>query len=63
MDEQYMILISTCDDDFLRLWDSHLSKDDADSIVADLQLEVDEFGREVYEQIIICQHTDFNNIR
>lgn len=60
MTEQYMVLVATCEDEFLCVYESHLSKDEAEDLATTLLNEVDEFDNEVYEQVNVCQHGDYN---
>lgn len=60
MTEQYMVVVATRWDNFLCVYDSHLSKEEAEELATTLLNEVDEFGNEIYEQVNICQHSDYN---
>jgi hypothetical protein len=60
MTEQYMVLVATCEDKFLCVYESHLSKDEAENLATTLLNEVDEFDNKVYEQVNICQHGDYD---
>lgn len=57
--KQYMVVIATRDDDYLKIYDSHLDLESAEDLATTLELEVDEFGRELYEQVMICEHGDY----
>ena len=57
--KQYMVVIATRDDDYLKIYDSHLDYDSADDLATTLELEVDEFDNELYEQVMICEHGDY----
>lgn len=60
MTEQYMVLAATSGDNFLYVYDSHLSKEEAEELATNLLNEVDEFNNEIYEQVNICQHSDYS---
>lgn len=60
MTEQYMVLVATREDDLLCVYESHLSKQEAEDLATSLSNEVDEFDNELYEQINICQHGDYD---
>lgn len=57
--KQYMVVVATRDDDYLKIYDSHLDYDSADDLATTLELEVDEFDNELYEQVMICEHGDY----